>query len=190
MQHFLYTLNVFITSITTRVLWVIKWCLAQRCTDSSLPLWLRILWVHKLCTLCSSPLKGHTRDSCRKKHSGWIRSAISLSFFFIILSSMPLTSFVFSTTSFLVSPLASFQTLYSSIPHIHTITLLPLPSNISFSQINLFASFSSSFICVSVSLVHSLLREANLVSTKCTMFHSLLLIAVVLLMSVEWGNHF
>lgn len=35
---------------------------------------------------------------------------------------------------------------------------------------------------------NSLLHEVNLVSTKCTMFQRLLLIAVVLLMSGEWGK--
>lgn len=119
---------------------LIKWCLAQRCTDSSLPLWLRILWVHKLCTLCSSPLKGHTRDSCRKKHSGWIRSAISLLFF---LSScllcpwlhlsfpLPLFSFLLllhfrlSTHQFLTFTL-SLYFLYLQISH--SLKLISLPA--------------------------------------------------------------
>lgn len=37
-------------------------------------------------------------------------------------------------------------------------------------------------------ILHSLLHEVNLVSAKCTMFQRLLLIAVVLLMSGEWGK--
>lgn len=36
--------------------------------------------------------------------------------------------------------------------------------------------------------LNSLLHEVNLVSTKCTMFQRLLLIAVMLLMSGEWGK--
>lgn len=93
---------------------------------------------------------------------------------FIILSSVSLPLLLLMSLHWpfqlpLFSPHASFQSLHSSIPHSNTVSHLPLPSNILFSQINLFASFTFSFLCVSVS--DSLLHEANLVSTKCTMFH-------------------
>lgn len=100
--------------------------------------------------------------------------------FFFFVASVPLIKLY----SHFSSP--SFQFLVST----QSLLFLLTPFNIFLPQMNLVPGFPFRFLCMCVSfiLVNSLLHEANLVSTKCTMFRELPLIAVVLLMSGERGN--
>lgn len=107
-----------------------------------------------------------------------------------------LTSFAFHLFFFFASvPLIKLYSHFSSpsfqfLVSTYSLLFLLTPFNIFLLQMNLVLGFPFRFLCMCVSfiLVNSLLHEANLVSTKCTMFRELPLIAVVLLMSGERGN--
>lgn len=79
----------------------------------------------------------------------------------------------------LLSP--SFFCLSASSPFFRSPPVIPAPAPV--------LSFHQPVRPDTLYLIsNSLLHEVNLVSTKCTVFQRLLLIAVVLLMSGEWGK--